>query len=173
MGFVNIYYKILEKGNTKDLINNRIYDTTIFHDWDNDSLLEEIKNNKYYYKVKFIKYPKIGIDINKLFEWGIQNNYQSLATPEEKLYIKWDGTKEDLLGKKTGIRIILRKRLIKWVESKQVINSNTGLLTSNSPIIPSIRIFYKIIDYGADRYEWIFQNEIYNTKIYNYQQLNK
>jgi hypothetical protein len=168
MGFVNIYYKILEKGNTKDLMNNRKHDTTIFHDWDNDSLQHEIKNNKYYYKVKFIKYPKIGIDIDKLFKWSIQNNYQSHATQEEKLHIKWDGTKKDLLGKKMGVGIILRKRLIRWVESKQVINSNTGLLTSNSPIIPSIRIFYKIIDYGTDRYEWIFQHEIYNTKIYNY-----
>lgn len=166
MGFINIYYNILQKGNTEEIINDRIQNPTMFDDWDNESLSEEIKKNKYYYKVKFIKYPKIGIDVDKLMEWAEENKYKELATEDEKISINWDGTRENLLLKKC--RIVFKRRLIKWAESKQVIDSKTGFLTDESPIIPNKYIFYKVIDYGSDRYEWIFQNELYNTEIYNY-----
>jgi len=170
MPFVFIPYQIMEIGNTKNLLNDRINNPDILNEYDDETIKEQISKYSVYYKVKFIKYPKIGIDIDKLFQWGIDNNFISLATKKEKTTIKWDGTKEYLI-RKGPIKgsIMLRKRLTKWAESKQVIDSKTGLLTNDSPRKPNINIFCKIIDYGEDRYEWVFPDELINTNIYNYQ----
>jgi len=170
MPFVFIPYQIMEIGKTQNLLNDRINNPDILNEYDDETIKEQISKYSVYYKVKFIKYPKIGIDIDKLCQWGIDNNFISLATKKEKATIKWDGTKDYLIIK-GAIKgsIMLRKRLTKWAESKQVIDSKTGLLTNDSPRKPNINIFCKIIDYGEDRYEWIFPDELINTNIYNYQ----
>jgi hypothetical protein len=170
MGLIHIPYIILEKGNTKNLMKDRETNNDIFGDWDAETLLEHISQNDYYYKVKFPNYPKVGIDMDGLCKWAEQNNYVSLATDEEKYNIKWDGTKKHLLEKKTtGLpRILLRKRLKKWAESKQIKDSKTFLLTADSPIIPNLSLFHTKIGDGEDRYEWMFPSDIFNTQIYYY-----
>lgn len=169
MSIINIPYQIMEIGNTANLINDRINNPDILNDWDDEFIKEQISKHSVYYKVKYIKYPKIGIDIDKLCQWAIENKYITKATEKEKATIKWDGTKEHLLGKKHIASILLRKRLTKWVESKQVIDTKTGLLSNDSPCKPNIHIFYKILGYGEDRCEWIFPDELINTHIYNYE----
>jgi hypothetical protein len=171
MGLIYIPYIILEKGKTKNLMKDRENNTNIFEDWDDESLLEEIEQNGYYYKVKFPNYPNIGIDVDGLCKWAKENKYVSLASDEEKDKIKWDGTKKNLLEKKTNTRLLcllLRKRLTRWVESKQITDTKTGLLTIESPIGPKLSLFYKKLGDGPDKYEWIFPSSIVNTQIYNY-----
>ena len=168
MGFIQIQYIVLEQGKTKNLMKDREKNPEIFEDYDDETLLEGIDKYDNYYRVKFPKYPKVGIDIDGICEWAEQNNYVSLATDEEKTKIKWDGTKKHLLEiNGFGTRIILKNRLKKWVESKQIKDSETGL-TCDSPIIPKISLFYKKIGDGPDRYEWIFPCEIENSQLYYY-----
>ena len=170
MVLIHIPYIILEKGNTKNLMKDREHLNEIFGDIDEESLLEAIDKYDYYYKVKYPNYPKIGLDVDGLCEWAHQNKYMSLATDEEKKKIKWDGTKKLLLEikMKGGPKVLFKKKLIKWVESKQIKDSKTGLLTDDSPIIPTLSLFYKTIGYGLDRYDWIFPCEIENTDLYYY-----
>jgi len=172
MVLIQIPYIILEQGKTKNLMEDRNRNPDIFADCDDETLLEEIDNWEHYYKVKFPKYPIIGIDIDGLCEWSIQNNYSSLATPEEKSVIKWDGTKKHLLekGENGNVvpRVFLKKRLKKWAENKQIIDCETGLLTEDSPTIPNLSLFYKKLEDGPDRIEWIFPCEIVNSNVYYY-----
>tara|TARA_B100001142_G_scaffold256433_1_gene257825 strand:+ start:63 stop:638 length:576 start_codon:yes stop_codon:yes gene_type:complete len=172
MGIIHIPYIILEQGEAKNLLKDREKNSDIFDGCDDETLLEYIEKYEHYYKAKFPKYPKVGIDIDGLCKWAEQNNYISLATDEEKTKIKWDGTKKHLFEKgKNGFvvpRVFLKKRLIKWAESKQIKDSKTGLLTEDSPIIPNLSLFYKKIEDGPDRYEWIFPCEIENTQAYYY-----
>ena len=170
MGIIHIPYIILEQGETKNLMKDREKNPDIFEDYDDEILLEEIDQFDHYYKVKFPKYPKVGIDIDGLCKWAEQNKYISLATPEEKRFIKWDGTKKHLLEKKINVvpKVFLKTRLKKWAESKQIKDSKTGLLTEDSPIIPKLSLFYKKIEDGPDKYEWIFPCEIQNSPAYYY-----
>ena len=166
MGLIQIPYIILEQGDTKNLMKDREKNNDIFEDYDDETLLEGIYQYDNYYRVKFPKYPKVGIDIDGLCEWAEQNKYISLATDEEKSKIKWDGTKKHLLEKKNYV--FLKTRLKKWAESKQIKDSETGLLTEDSPSIPKLSLFYKKIEDGPDRYEWIFPCEIQNSHAYYY-----
>ena len=169
MTIIRIPYIILKLGYTKNLMKDRISNPDIFGDWDEETLAEEIHNHDYYYKVKYPKYPKSGIDIERLCEWAKENRYVSDATNEEKLSIKWDGTKEHCIKK--GIqRVLLRKRLTQWINKKQKY-TKSGSLTKDSPIIPHISMFYKILEYGPDRYEWIFPNELVSTNVYYYNRI--
>jgi len=170
MGLIHIPYIILQQGDTKNLMKDRKNNNDIFEGCDDETLLEYIEKYEHYYKVKFPKFPQIGVDIEGLCDWAEQNNYISLATDEEKSKIKWDGTKKHLLekGQNTVPRIFLKKRLRKWAESKQIIDIKTGLLTDDSPIIPNLSLFYKKIEDGEDRYEWIFPCEIENSQAYYY-----
>ena len=169
---ISIFYKIMKKGSTETLMKSRELNPELFAGEDNESLLEEIKYNKYYYNIKFIKYPIIGIDIDKLSEWAKENKYLSDATEKEKLDIKWDGTKKHLIdtfntsSNRIG-HIILKNKLIKWVKNRQKYDS-VLLLTNTSPIIPHISFFYKKIRDGEDRNVWLFDDHLKNTKIYNY-----
>ena len=171
MPFIDVPYIILEIGYTKNLKTDRISNPDIFNDWDED-LIEEMSDYECYYKVKYPKYPKCGIDIDRLCEWANENRYVSDATMDEKNVIKWDGTKEHLLEKIKISRsgVFLRKRLIQWVKKRQKYNES-GLLTEDSPIIPNLTIFHKIIEYGPDIYDWIFPCELENTNIYNYKRI--
>ena len=169
MGFIQIQYIILEKGKTKNLMKDREKNSDIFEDYDDESLLEGIEKYDNYYRVKFPKYPKVGIDIDGICKWAEQNNYVSLATDEEKTKNKWDGTKKHLLEINGVVsRIIFKNRLKKWCESIQFIDSKTGLLTEESPIVPNLSLFYKKKEDGPDRYEWIFPCEIENSQLYYY-----
>ena len=168
MGFITIQYKILKQGQTTNLIDD-IKHKDIFNDsndWDDESIQEGIKENKYYYQIEYQNYPITTIDIEGLFNWS-KANYLSIATNEEKNSITWDGTKEQLIEKKPYGRVVLRHRLIKWVESKQ----NTMLLTKYSPIIPPRTLFYKKIGEEPPKTEWTFPCELINGNIYNYQRV--
>ena len=120
--------------------------------------------------IKFLKYPRTGIDIDMLSQWAENSNYISLATEEEKKTIKWDGSKEQLVAKKISA-IVLRKNLTKWAKRNQIIDKNTGLPTSESPIIPPMQCFYKIVGYDSDKYEWAFPERLETTRIYYYQRV--
>lgn len=170
MTIINVPYIILQQGETKNLLEDRKKTPEIFEGCDDEILFEYIKKYKNYYKVKFPKFPEIGIDIDGLCKWADENNYISLATDEEKQFIKWDGTRKHLFdkGKNAVPRVFLKKRLRKWAESKQVKYSKTGLLTEDSPIVPNLSLFYKKIEDGPDKYEWIFPCEIENSEAYYY-----
>ena len=172
MGFITIQYKILKQGQTSNLIDD-IKHKDVFNDsndWDDDIIREVIKENKSYYQIEYQHYPITTFDIDRLYNWT-KENYLSIATDEEKNNITWDGTKEQLIDKKTSGRIVLRHRLIKWVESKQKKDSNTMLLTKDSPIIPHLTLFYKKIGEEPLKTEWTFPTELINGNIYNYQRV--
>ena len=170
MTIITVSYEIMEIGKTKNLIHDRVRNPDIFCDCDDETLKEEIDNYSDYYKIKFLKYPIIGLDIDGLSLWAKNSNYISLATEEEKKAIRWDGTKAQLVEKKPPA-IMLRKNLTKWVKRNQIIDKNTGLITSESPIIPQMQCFYKILDYGPDKYEWVFRERLDPTRIYYYQRV--
>ena len=172
MGFINIQYKVLVKGLTSKLIENRIKNKDIFNEengFDMETINDYIKENQYYYKIEYINYPITMIDIEGLLNWAKENKYILHSTDEERSRIKWDGTREQLINKKS--RVMLRKRLIKWVESKQKKDKQTMLLTDDSPIKPNITLFYKKIGEEKSRIEWIFPSELKNGNIYNYQRV--
>tara|TARA_B110001469_G_C9609239_1_gene303017 strand:- start:129 stop:668 length:540 start_codon:yes stop_codon:yes gene_type:complete len=171
MGFINIQYKVLVKGLTSKLIENRIKNKDIFNDWDMDTIKECIKENKYYYKIEYINYPITMIDIEGLSNWAKENKYILHSTEEERKQINWDGTSEQLIIKKGIQRVILRKRLIKWVESKKKKDKQTMLLTDDSPIKPNNTLFYKKIGEEKPITEWIFPSDLINGNIYNYQRI--
>lgn len=174
MGFILIQYIVLKKGLTSNLLKDRETNKDIFNEeseWDQESIQDGINENKYYYKIKYPNYPIIDLDIEGLSNWSNENNYLSQATEEEKTYIKWNGTKKHLMDKKVRGKSLLQKRLIKWVESKQPKDSNTMLLTKDSPIIPHISLFYKKIGEEPEKTEWTFPNELYSGTIYNYKQI--
>lgn len=169
MGFITIQYEIMEQGSTNSLMNDRIKNPDIFNEYDDETLLEEKNNHSLYYKVKYIKYPKIGIDVEGLSKWAKDNNYSN-ATDDEKENIRWNGTKEHL-QENMNPKVMLRIRLTKWAESKRIIDTNTGLVTAESPSPPPTPLFYKILDYDEDKYEWIFPDDLVNTKIYTYNRI--
>jgi hypothetical protein len=172
MGIITIQYKILKQGQTSNLIDD-IKHKDVFNDsdyWDDSSIQEGIKENKYYYQIEYQNYPITTIDIEGLYNWS-KENYLSIATDEEKNSIKWDGTKEQLIEKKSCGRFVLRVRLNKWVESKQTIDSKTMLLTKESPIIPTKTLFYKKIGEEPSKTKWTFPCELINGNIYNYQRV--
>ena len=79
MTIIHIPYIILKLGYTKNLMKDRISNPDIFDDWDEETLAEEIHNHDYYYNVKYPKYPKSGIDIDRLCEWQKKTDmYQML-----------------------------------------------------------------------------------------------
>jgi len=170
MTIISIPYVILKLGYTKNLLKDRISNPDIFGDYDDETLAEEINNHECYYKVKYPKCPKSGIDIDRLCKWAIETRYISDATNEEKSFIGWDGTKTQLLEKKVVVRSLLNKRLTQWAKKRQTYSSS-GLLTKDSPIIPHITMFYKILEYGPDKYEWCFPDELVSTNVYYYNRI--
>jgi len=176
MGFFYVNYIVLKEGLTANLLADREHNKDIFpveSDWDIESIQEGIKINKYYYKIIYPNFPIIKIDIEGLSKWSKENNYVTHATEEEKSKIHWDGTKEHLLRQKIWIKGLLQKRLVKWVESKQKKDSNTMLLTEDSPIIPHRSLFYKKIEEKLDKIEWTFPSELTSGNIYTYQRIFK
>jgi len=172
MGFITIQYKILKQGHSSNLIDD-LKHKDIFNDsddWDDDSIQEGIKENKYYYQIEYQNFPITTLDIEGLYNWS-KENYLSIATDEEKNSITWDGTKEQLIDRKIWARLLLRKRLIKWVESKQKKDSKTMLLTKDSPIIPHHTLFYKKNGEEPPKTEWTFPSELKLSNIYNYQRV--
>ena len=174
MGFLTIQYKVLKQGLTANLLTDREHNKDIFpveeNGWDIESIHEGIKQNKYYYKIKYPNYPITQLDIEGLSNWAKENNYDTQATQKEKSIIKWDGTKEHL-EKQQFPRVILRIKLVKWVENKQKKDSNTMLLTEDSPTIPHRSLFYKKIGEEPEKTEWTFPNELFNGNIYTYQRI--
>jgi hypothetical protein len=175
MGFITIQYIVLKEGLTANLLTDREHNKDIFpveeNGWDIESIHEGIKQNKYYYNIKYPNYPITQLDIEGLSNWAKENNYDTQATQKEKSIIKWDGTKEHL-EKRKFTRVILRIKLVKWVESKQQYRGG-GLLTEDSPTIPHRSLFYKKIGEEPEKTEWTFPNELFNGNIYTYQRIFK
>lgn len=85
MGFISIQYKILKQGQTSNLIDD-LKHKDVFNDsdyWDDSSIQEGIKENKYYYQIEYQNFPITTLDIEGLYNWS-KENYLSIATDEEK-----------------------------------------------------------------------------------------